>query len=315
MDAAHEHAWGRMRTIAGERPDLVGWVRDEVRDRGPVTAADIEQDAATRTEQWGWNWSDVKTVLEWLFWTGEVSTARRNTSFARVYDLTERVLPPDVMATPTPSKADAIRELVRVAATGLGVATEPELRDYFRLPVADTRAAVAELVEEGVLSPVSVSGWRQPAYLHGEAKLPRRVRAATLLSPFDPLIWERSRTERLFDFRYRIEIYTPAAQRVHGYYVLPFLLGESLVARVDLKADRRDGVLRVPGAFAEPGHPPDEVASALAAGLWELARWLGLDDVAPPERGDLARAVRAALFASANSPRTPAPRSPAGVTV
>jgi uncharacterized protein YcaQ len=304
MERGHE--WGSVARINRDRPELVRWVLDEVRAKGPLTAAEIEDDVPTRREHWGWNWSDVKTALEHLFWRGEVVAARRNGAWARVYDVPERVLPRAVLATPTPSPADAQRELVRVAARALGVAVEKDLRDYFRLPLAATRSAVAELVEAGELLPVTVEGWQQPAYLHAEAKPPRRVNAATLVSPFDPLVWERARTERMFGFRYRIEIYVPAAQRVHGYYVLPFLLGDRLVARVDLKADRQASVLRVPAAWIEPappgragrGHPgPGEVAEALAAELRRLAGWLELDAVAPPEGGDFAGSLAAALRA------------------
>jgi uncharacterized protein YcaQ len=299
MAEAHVHAWGGMRRVAEQQPDLVAWVLDEVRDRGPLTAAEIEQDVPRITSQWGWNWSDAKAALEWLFWTGEVTASGRNGAFARVYDLTERALPAAVLNAPTPSDADACRELVRIAALALGVAAEVELRDYFRLPVAGSRQAIAELVDSGELRPVTVAGWRQRAYLHADAKVPRRVRASTLVSPFDPLVWERSRAQRLFGFHYRIEIYVPAAQRVHGYYVLPFLLGDRLVARVDLKADRKSGVLRVPGAWVEAGQPVGEVAEALATSLRELAGWLGLDDVAPAERGDLAVPLAEALRVSA----------------
>jgi uncharacterized protein YcaQ len=284
---AGAHAWGNVRRIADEDPRLVDWVRDEVRVNGPLTAAEIEHEAPREKGNWGWNWSSVKRALEFLFWAGEVVAARRNGSFARVYDLPERVLPAQVLAAPTPTPAESYRELVAVAARSLGVAAEFELRDYFRLPVAGARAAIPELVEEGVLIPVEVRGWRQPAYLHADAKLPRRVRVDTLISPFDPLIWERARTERLFGFSYRIEIYTPAHKRVHGYYVLPFLQGDRFTARVDLKADRKAGVLRVPAAWLEPGADADTTAEALAAELRRLAGWLGLDAVAAPEGGDL----------------------------
>jgi hypothetical protein len=299
MAAAHTDAWGGMRRIAVEQPDLVAWVLDEVRAKGPLTAADIEHDAPRETGHWGWNWSAVKRALEWLFWSGEVATAGRNGAFARLYDLPERVLPAAVLAAPTPEPAEAWRQLVEVAARAMGVAAEPELRDYFRLPVAGARTAVAELVEAGVLRPVTVQGWRQPAYLHRDARLPRWVRARTLVSPFDPLVWERGRAERLFGFSYRIEIYVPAPQRVYGYYVLPFLHGDRLAARVDLKADRKPGVLRVPAAWVEPGVDVAETAGALAAELCRLAGWLGLTDVAAPEHGDLAGPLADALVREA----------------
>ncbi len=297
MDRAREQAWGGMRRIALERPEFVEWVRTEIKEKGPVTAAEIEEDVPRRMDNWGWNWSDTKRALEWLFWAGEVATSRRNGSFTRVYDLPDRVLPAAVLNEPTPSDAESMRHLVRVAARALGVAVEVDLRDYFRLPVDGARTAVAELVEAGELQPVTVEGWRPRAFLHAEARLPRRVKAATLISPFDPLVWERNRTERLFGFRYRIEIYTPKEQRVHGYYVLPFLLGEALVARVDLKADRQAGLLRVPGAWIEPDRDAGSVAEALAGALADLAGWLGLGGVAVPERGDLARPLAAALGA------------------
>jgi hypothetical protein len=295
MARADEFAWGGVRRVAVEQPDLVDWVRQEVAARGPVTAAEVEQDVPRRrTDDWGWNWSDVKTALEWLFYRGEVLSAGRDGAWARRYDLPERVLPASVLAAPTPTEAEAFRTLVGVASRALGVAAEPELRDYFRLPVAGFRTAVDELVEAGELVPVRVAGWRRPAWRHRDARLPRRVRAAALLSPFDPLIWERGRTERLFGFRYRIEIYVPAARRVHGYYVLPFLLDGALVARVDLKADRKAGLLQVPAAWVEQGAEPGAVAEALATELQRLAEWLGLEKVAPPGLGDLAGSLSAA---------------------
>ncbi|MET0422907.1 MAG: crosslink repair DNA glycosylase YcaQ family protein, partial [Actinoplanes sp.] len=299
MDRAADYAWGSMTRIVQEQPDLVAGVLDEVRRRGPITAAEIEHDAPRRTDHWGWNWSVVKQALEWLFYTGQVTAAERTTSFARRYDLPERVLPPAVLNAPTPSPADSFRALVELSARALGVAAEPELRDYFRLPVAGFKQAMAELVEDRVLRPVTVPGWKQPTYLHHQARMPRWVRAATLVSPFDPLIWFRDRTERLFDMTYRIEIYVPAPQRLYGYYVLPFLLGDQFVARVDLKADRKAGELQIPAAWREPAAPVEETAEALATELHRLAGWLGLATIAPPVRGDLAGPLTAALKARA----------------
>jgi uncharacterized protein len=289
-----DHNWGGVTRIATERPKLLDWVRDEVRVNGPITAAEMEVDVAKPSGNWGWNWSDVKTVLEWLFWRGEVLVSGRNSSFARLYDIPERVLPPAILAMPVPSDADAHRALLNISARAMGVAAEVELRDYFRLPLAASKQGIRDLVDSGDLIPVEVRGTSVQWFLHRDAKIPRKVRAATLVSPFDPLIWHRPRTERLFDFHYRIEIYVPAHLRVHGYYVLPFLLDDQIVARVDLKADRKAGVLRVPGAFAADGAPV-HTASALASELVRLAGWLGLSSVEPPVKGDLARPLGQAL--------------------
>ncbi len=288
--------WGSMARIAEEQPDLVAWVLDEVRANGPLTAREIEHDSTRSTDHWGWNWSEVKIALEYLFFKGEVTAARRNAQFERVYDVPERVLPPQVLALPALGPDEAHLQLVRHAATALGIGTAQCLRDYFRLAPEPTARAIATLVDDGELLPATITGWKRPAYLHAEASRPRSVRARALLSPFDPLVFERTRTEVLFDFRYRIEIYVPAEKRVHGYYVLPFLLGDRLVARVDLKADRKAGVLRVHSAWAEPDAPA-ETAAELAAELTLMAGWLGLESVSAARRGDLAAQLSTALGA------------------
>jgi uncharacterized protein YcaQ len=278
--------WGFVEAKGGLDASLL----EEVRERGASTARDLDDGLPRAKENWGWNWSETRKVLDYLYVVGELAIAGRNSQFEVLYDVPERVVPPEVLALPTPPLADAARELVRRAARSHGVATVQDLRDYYRMPVKETAAAVAELVEHGELLPVTVAGWSRPAYLHRDARVPRRVDARALLSPFDPLVWERARTEALFDFHYRIEIYVPAPKRVHGYYVLPFLLGERIVGRVDLKADRPSGRLLVKAAHAEPGAPP-ETAEELAAELGRLAGWLGLDQVVVEPRGALAPAL------------------------
>jgi len=288
--------WKSMRRFAAERQDLIASVRDRLRTDGPLVAADLALRDRPKG-QW-WDWDDGKLALEHLFRTGEVAAVRRPNDFARVYDLAERVIPADILELPTPNERDAKKELLVLAAKYHGLGTAADLADYHRL--AHTRALLAELVEDGRLEEVTVDGWSQPTYMHPDAHLPRWVRARALLSPFDPVVWFRDRAERLFDFHYRIEIYVPKPKRVFGYYVLPFLLGDDLVARVDLKADRANGRLLVQGAFAEPAVDRAYVAAELAAELGELARWLGLDhgvDVA--DHGDLARVLGAAAEAAA----------------
>ncbi len=287
-----EGMWPRMRAFAGERRGEAGAVLARIAADGPLAASDL---AGEKGRSGWWEWSDAKVALEWLFWAGRITTATRRGSFERVYDLSERVIPADILALPTPSEADAQRALIERSAHALGIATSGDLRDYFRLK-PEAKPRIDELVEEGELIPVAVEGWRQPAYLHPAAHRPRKIRASALLAPFDPLIWERSRTERLFGLRYRIEIYTPAEQRVHGYYVLPFLCDERIAARVDLKADRQAGILRVQSAFAEPGAPVD-LPERLTAELKLMAAWLGLERVEVAGRGDLAPALRNLLVA------------------
>ena len=287
-------AWGSIARVARERPELVAETRRLVSESGPVRARDTGWERPTAVAGEMWNWHQGKVALEYLFFTGEVGAARR-VNFERLYDTTERILPPEVQAAPTPSPPDAQRELVRIAARALGVATEPDLGDYFRLPRAASKERVAELVSAGELLPVNVEDWAAPAYLWPDARRPRALHARALISPFDSLVFFRQRTERLFRFRYRIEIYTPAAKRVHGYYVLPFLIGDRLVARVDLKADRQAGTLRVQGAFAEPATDAVQTARELALELRVTAEWLGLGDVEVAGRGDLAGELARAL--------------------
>jgi uncharacterized protein YcaQ len=289
-----EGAWGSMQRILDENPDLIAQTLALVAEAGPVRSGDTGFSRGAPAAGQMWNWHAGKVALEHLFYTGQIMAARR-INFERHYDLAERVLPAAILAAPTPRREDAQRELVRISARALGIATEPDLGDYFRLPRADSKARVAELVAAGELAPVEVRGWEAPAFLWHEAPRPRPIRGRALLSPFDPLIWFRPRAERLFHFRYRIEIYVPAPQRVYGYYVLPFLLDDGLVARVDLKSDRQAGVLRVQGAFAQAGVELDRVAAELAGELATTARWLGLEGgVAVMPNGDLAPALASA---------------------
>jgi uncharacterized protein YcaQ len=280
--------------VVKENPRLVDDVVSAVAELGPSTAGQIEAHLKSGTKRgkgaW-WNRSETKWVAEALFASGVLTTAHR-TGFARHYDLVERVLPADVVAWEI-DDAEAVRELILRAATALGVATEADIRDYFRLRADQSKPAIADLVAAGELEPVQVDEWTAPAYLRTGQAVPRSDRGTALLCPFDPLIFFRPRVERLFGFHYRIEIYTPAAKRQYGYYVWPLLLDGELVARVDLKADRNSGALHVPGAFIEPGRDPVRVAGELADQLATMAGWLGLDRVTVGERGDLAAALKA----------------------
>lgn len=309
MDAGGRHVWGAdlrewrseldsalwgapwaavegMTRITAERPGFVDEVLAVVTERGPVAAGEVTAKTTRGPAEEGgkmWNWHDAKIVLEWLFFCGRVAIAGRQGNFERLYDLTERVIPAEVLAAPTPSREDAQRELTRIAARALGVATEKELRTYFHLPIVESKARIAELVDGGELTPVRVQDRRM--YLWPRDPPPVRTRA--LLSPFDSLVWDRDRMLRLFDFHYRIGIYTPAAKRTHGYYVLPFLLGDRLVARVDLKADRERSALLVQSAHAEPDVDKSEVAAELRAEVDLMAGWLELDRVIVTGAGDL----------------------------
>jgi len=294
MQDAHDGAgvWKGVARFLRERRDFVDEVLEEITARGPMSASEL--DMGHKGEGGWWGWSEAKRAVECLFWTGELTTATRRGTFERVYGLAEKVLPRAIVETPTPPRDEAQRALYRIAARAMGVATAKDLRDYFRMPVDGAKARLAELVEDGSLIPVTVKGWREPAYLDPAARRPRRIDAQALLSPFDNLIWFRERTERMFAVRYRIEIYTPADKRTHGYYVLPFLEGDALTARVDLKADRKAGVLIVQASHAEPW-ASDATPVRLAQELKLMAGWLGLDAVRVERRGDLARALADAL--------------------
>ena len=281
-----------VRRLRAEHPEVLAAVRSLLDERGPLTGREVhsllEASPAVQRDHWGWNWTLAKQALEALFAVGEVTSAGRTRQFERRYDLTERVIPSEIRESAPDNEADAVRELVRISLRGLGIGSVRCIADYFRLSMAAVRPALDDLVEEGVARPVTVRDWG-PAYLDTAAAVPRAVTARALLAPFDPLVFERTRLERLFDMHYRIEIYTPAHKRVHGYYVLPFLLGETLVGRVDLKADRAADALVVRSAFAQPDAPAD-TAEQLAHELVDLAGWLDLSDVtiaADPVGGDL----------------------------
>ncbi len=283
MDAIRP--WRRLRKVMDEHPGFVDRVLEEVARRGPLTVGELE-DGGERSGPW-WGHSRGKTALEWHFDKGRVSIADRR-NFTRSYDVAERVIPQRWRAAPAPDQPAAYRELLLRGAAHLGIGTATDIADYYRLRLPLARPLIAELSAAGRLEEVEVPGWGEPAYLHPQATRPRRIEGRALLTPFDPVVWERPRVERLFGFRYRIEIYVPEAERRYGYYVMPFLLDDALVARVDLKSDRAAGLLLVKGAFAEDGHERARVARELAAELRDLASWLGLGDVAVSDNGDLA---------------------------
>ncbi|MBI5161300.1 MAG: YcaQ family DNA glycosylase [Micrococcales bacterium] len=280
--AAREDEWGRW---AAERRPLLDGLLTELAARGPMTAGEIEGDDGPRRGPW-WDWSDAKLGLEALFRTGEVMSAGR-IRFERRYGLPEQVLPPETLAAAVPH-ADAIRELLRRGVVALGVATVADARDYFRLPyLAEAKVAMRELVESGEVVELRVEGWREPAYADPAARIPRRIDTVALLSPFDPVVWDRRRTLRVFDFEYRIEIYTPPARRRFGYYTLPLLVDDALVGRIDLKSDRQRGVLRVQSAWTEPAAPP-ALEQRVVPLLREIAAWQRLEGVQIAGWGDLA---------------------------
>jgi uncharacterized protein YcaQ len=268
--------WGRVGAMRSKKK-FVDSIRRRIELEGPATASSFKD---SRGEGSWWGWSDVKVALEYLFWAGVLTTATRTTSFERVYDLAERVFTPAVLAAPVPEEGEAHRQLLLLALQAMGVATEADLRDYFRLDLLDARSALGELVDQGAIVATAVEGWKKPAYVLPNPRIPRREpERSTLLSPFDSLVWNRERTHRLFDFHYRLEIYTPPHKRIHGYYVLPFLHAGQLVGRIDLKADRQNGALQVQGEHYEPGISKRDAKAALAPHLTSLASWLGLETI------------------------------------
>jgi uncharacterized protein YcaQ len=270
--------------------DTLAWLRAELAEKGPLPASKIERDAAAPRRGSWWDWDEVKRGLERMFRFGDVVSAGR-TGFERTYALPEQVMPTEVYSREVP-REEAVRTLMERAARAHGIGTLSDFADYYRLKTGDAKPALASLVDEGVVHEVSVPGWKKAAYLHRDARIPRRIEATALLSPFDPVVWERDRALRMFGFHYRIEIYTPAPKRVYGYYTLPVLVDDALVGRIDLKNDRKRGVLRVQSAWREEG-VADAVAERVVPALRELAAWQGLGELEVVDRGDLARAVAA----------------------
>jgi len=283
------HRWQAIQQLHDRRPDFLEEVLAQVEASGPVVSGEFNSRVGPKGT-W-WDWDDAKLALEHMFWSGKVTARRRPNDFARLYELTERWIPQEALDRAMPTEQEARKELLVLAAKHHGVATFTDLADYHRQKNPPTRPLIAELIEEGRLVPVTVEGWDQQGYLHPDSRRPRRVNARALLSPFDSLVFNRERTERIFGFHYRIEIYVPPPKRIYGYYVLPFLLGDELVARLDLKADRQSGTLLVQGSYAEPGVPTEVVVPELAEELRLMANWLGLDEIRVMPRGDLAAAL------------------------
>ena len=286
-EARNGSMWPGLQRVAKSKPKLVKEIRDRIYNDGPIVAGDVR----TRTGPKGswWDWDDGKAILEYLFWTGEITARRRSSDFARVYHAPSEVIPEDVLNAPIPTETEARKQLLLLAARSMGVATAADLIDYHRQKGAIARPLLKELVSTGELEQVAVSGWRDAAYMIPGTKQPRDMQVRALVSPFDSLVWCRPRIERVFDFHYRIEIYVPAPKRIYGYYVLPFVLGDKIVARVDLKADRHNSELLVPGAFSEPDVDIKYVAAELMLELREMAAWLGLENIRVGNNGDLAK--------------------------
>lgn len=289
---AEARPWRRTQALIDAHPELMDSVRTQVRESGPLTVRDLDA-PNHRGESW-WGYGPGKQLLELLFANGEIS-ALRTRNFVRSYDVPERMIPRDILESAAIPKDEAYRTLLTDAVRHHGIGTAKDIIDYFRLNVPTARPILAGLVDAGVVDEVEVPGWRDPVFVDPGAVRPRRIEGATLLSPFDPLVWCRERAERLFDFRYRIEIYVPEAKRTYGYYVLPFLMDDAMVARVDVKADRKAGRLLVRSAFIEQGASKDEVSRRLGGELERFARWLGLEEISVSSKGNLARPLRSVL--------------------
>ncbi len=288
-----QQADGWSKRLLAEHPGLVGKVYAQVAERGPLTARQVEHDEQRTPGSW-WNWSAVKHACEWLFYVGELTSAGRNPAFERRYDLPERVLPKSVLATPAPSEEEARLVLARRAAAALGVFTPAWLAEYFYTDRTRTTAALEVLVGTGEVEPVTVRGWSTPAYLWTAAARPRKLVVDGLVAPFDTLVFDRKRLLEVFGTHYRIGLYTPKADRVHGYYVYLFVMDDTIAARVDLKADRKAGALLVQAAWLEDGAPEAQTAVRLSAELRRMADWLGLAEVVVADRGTLASALSTA---------------------
>ncbi len=286
--------WSGMAKMRAENPEFLARVLEEVKARGPIAASELSMRVGQVGDHWGWRWDDAKAGIETLFWGGELA-GRRRPNFEREYEIPSQRFPAHILQLPAPSQHEARLELLRIASRCIGIGSARELADYHRLNLPAARPLIGELVELGELVEVAVDGWGDKLLLNPAAKMPRRVEARALISPFDSLIWERTRTEQLFGMRYRIEIYVPQLKRVHGYYVLPFLLGDELVARVDLKADRHSGQLLVQASWGEVGIDETHVAAELAEELKSMAVWLGLNEVVVKPKGDLHRPLATAV--------------------
>lgn len=291
--------WVRATSMPEEpRSALTEAVLELLQQKHPLSAREVESvlgaGGQPGTKSWGWNWSASKRVLSDLFEQGIISSAGRGTAFERLYAPAAAVHPDAEAALEPVDRNDALLRLTESAARSLGLGTAPMLADYFRLPLRDTLAAAQNLAARGRLEEITVDGWKGPVFLHPEARTPRRCHGRGLLSPFDSLVFDRRRLQAVFGIHYRIEIYTPAHKRQYGYYVLPFLLREAIVARVDLKADRAAGALVVQAAYAEPDSPAD-TAVELAAELRLMAQWLGLAEVMVSPVGDLSPALKLAV--------------------